>query len=104
MSYLSVSPTALVAHLWPDTLSNSIIRHAGTNGIQANKILPSTLETVYECVDVVENPEISNPYRKKCIVYKPLLAPNLDSLWSVSSRVHGFLEHIEIDPLGNWNG
>lgn len=104
MSYLSNSSTSLVAQLWPGALATSILRLAGPNGVQSNNILPSTLETIFECVDVVDNPEINNPYRRKNIIYKPLVAPNLDSLWFVSVRVHGFLEHFEIEPLGNWNG
>lgn len=104
MSYLTDLSDTLVARLWPDGLSQSIYLCGGQVDINANHNLPSKLETLVDYVDLVDDPKITNRFRNKCLVYKPLLAPDINSLWSVATRIHGFLEHAQIEPFGNWNG
>lgn len=104
MSYLSAPPGTLVAHLWPDSLAATIVQYFGADDISETHVLPSTLERLVEYIDLANDPEIANPWRNKCIVYKPIYAPDLESLWSVACRLHGFLEHVQISTFGNWNG
>lgn len=89
---MSCSSNSVVANLWPVGLSQAIFPCHNQLDINANDILPSTLKGLVEYVELADNLEIRN------------LLSDLNPLWSVTARVHGFLDHTQLNTFDNWDG
>ena len=67
------------------------------------EVVPESLDDRYQWASIRRNPDLFDTTRRYLLVHARVEHDDPEAEFQVAIRLQGFVERINIRPLGNWN-
>ncbi|OBZ67200.1 hypothetical protein A0H81_13002 [Grifola frondosa] len=105
MSFIKASNLVFARDLWPSQIGRPIRDHDDADTLPMWRVMPHDFDELCGWAVVEGDTSAHEGARRTVVVYDPLVHQGRNgSMCQVTVRLQGFIESVNLNPLGNWSG